>query len=57
MGFPACRLGSALHSFGLCGGRVIEGSRLHLGVLEFALLWTLWRLERSVTPVAWCAAP
>ncbi len=31
-GFPACRLGSALRSFGLCGGRVIKGSRLFLGV-------------------------
>ncbi len=32
-------------------------SRLPLGVLEFALLWTLWRLGRTVTLVAWCAAP
>ncbi len=27
-----------------CDGQVVEGSRLPLGVLEFALLWTLWRL-------------
>ncbi len=26
-------------------------------VLELALVWTLWRLRRSVTLVAWCAAP
>ncbi len=58
VGFPACRLGTALHSFRLCGGRrVIECSRLPLWVLELALVWTLWRLRRSVTLVAWCAAP
>ncbi len=34
LGFPTCCLGSALRSFGLCGGWVVEGSRLPLGVMS-----------------------
>ncbi len=45
--FPIYLLGSALH---LCC--VIKCSHLPLVVLEFALIWTLWRLRHCLIQVA-----